>query len=50
MDVWLWSDIHSDSDPYYKYMLLYTYDWLHVSDNGEIVLMDMDKYLPLKPW
>ena len=41
------SYIHSEGDPYYDYMLLYKDGLICVSDNAEILLMDMDTYFPL---
>ena len=41
--------IHSNGKEYYKYLLLYTYYVLCISDNAEHILQrDIGRYFPLK--
>ena len=49
-DVWLRPAIHSDGDPYYDSILLYTEKCFYVSENRERLLMELDKYFPLKSY
>ena len=37
-DIWFWAEKRKDGTPYYEYFLLYTDDFLVISDNAENIL------------
>ena len=48
-DVWMRSATRTDGLDYYVYILLYVDDCLCISDNPKPVLLQFDKYFPIKP-
>ena len=48
-DLWMREAVTDDGRRYYEYMLLYTDDCLAVSKHPREVLLEIDKYFPMKP-
>ena len=47
--VWMRSENRTDGLDYYEYIFLYVDDFLCISENPKLALLQVDKYFPIKP-